>query len=127
MSYGVSGVIVSAVGDELVIAHPTGILPGTQVAAVVAGPSIYLLAHALFRLRMTGSLGRKRFFGALICLAAGGIGVFVPVLVLEGLLVAVLVAVISAEHLTAARRGTRGEPSPLELLEAPAAARDGEP
>src|SRR5215207_3779157 len=43
----VAGVIVSAVGDELVIAHPLEMLPGDQVAAVVAGPAIYLLAHAL--------------------------------------------------------------------------------
>ena len=41
----VAGVIVSAVGDELVIAHPTEELPWPEVAAVVAGPAIYLLAH----------------------------------------------------------------------------------
>ena len=50
----VAGVIVSAVGDELVIAHPTEVLPGSEVAAVVAGPAIYLLAHALFRLGWQG-------------------------------------------------------------------------
>ena len=52
----IAGVIVSAVGDELVIAHPTEELAGPEVAAVVAGPAIYLLAHALFRLRMAGSV-----------------------------------------------------------------------
>ena len=51
----VAGVIVAAVGDELVIAHPTEALPAAEVAAVVAGPAIYLLAHVLFRLRMAGT------------------------------------------------------------------------
>ena len=40
----VAGIIVSAVGDELVIAHPSEPLADAEVAAVVAGPAIYLLA-----------------------------------------------------------------------------------
>ena len=122
----VAGVIVSAVGDELVIAHPTEVLPGSEVAAVVAGPAIYLLAHALFRLRMAGSVGWRRLDGALACLATGLIGAFVPALVVGALLIAVLVAVIGSEYVAAARRRARGEPSPLELLEA-AAGQDGDP
>ena len=119
----VAGVIVSAVGDELVIAHPTDVLPGSEVAAIVAGPAIYLLAHALIRLRMTGSMSRKRLLGALACLAAGIVGLFVPALVLAALLIAVLVAVIGSEYAAAARRRARGEPSPLESLETSAAGR----
>ena len=106
----VAGVIVSAVGDELVIAHPTEVLPGSEVAAVVAGPAIYLLAHALFRLRMAGSVSWRRLGGALACLATGLIGAFVPALVVGALLIAVLVAVISSEYVAAARRRARGEP-----------------
>ena len=120
----VAGVILSAVGDELVIAHPTDVLPTPEIAAVVAGPAVYLLAHALFRLRMTGSLSRKRLFAALACLAVGVVGVFVPALVVSALLVGVLALVIGAEHVAAARRSARGEPSPLERLEASAAAQD---
>ena len=123
----VAGVIVSAVGDELVIAHPTEVLPGPEIAAVVAGPAIYLLAHVFFRFRMAGSLGRKRLSGALACLAIGVVGAFVPALVLSALLVAVLAAVIGSEYAAAARRNARGEPSPLECLEASAAAQDLEP
>ena len=100
----VAGVIVSA-------------LPKAKLAAVVAGPAIYLLAHVLFRLRMTGSLSRKRLLGALACLAIGGVGAFVPALVVAALVIAALAAVIGAEHVAAARRSARGEPSPLERLE----------
>jgi low temperature requirement protein LtrA len=112
----VIGVIASAVGDELVIAHPTEELPGREIAVVVAGPAIYLVGHALFRLRMAGSLSWKRLGGAIACVAVGGVGTFAPALVVVTLLVAVLVAVIVSEHVAAARRRARGEPSPLERL-----------
>jgi low temperature requirement protein LtrA len=112
----VIGVIASAVGDELVIAHPTEELPGREIAAVVAGPAIYLVGHALFRLRMAGSLSWKRLGGAIACVAVGGVGTFAPALLVATLLVAVLVTVIVSEHVAAARRRARGEPSPLERL-----------
>jgi len=116
----VAGVIGWAVGDELVIAHPTDVLPVAEVVAVVAGPAIYLLGHALFRLRMAGSLAWKRLAGAVACVALGLIGTAVPAIVLLALTVAVLICVIVAEHVAAMRRRGRGEPSPLERLEASA-------
>lgn len=116
-----AGIIVSAVGDELVIAHPTDLLPPYEVAAVAAGPALYLLAHALFRRRMTGSWGNKRLLGALACLIAGVAGLFLPALALAALLTLVLAAVIGAEYVSGARRARRGEPSPIERLEASSA------
>jgi hypothetical protein len=56
----------------------------------------------------------------------GGIGAFAPALVVAALLLAVLVVVIGAEHVAAARHRARGEPSPLERLEASAARQDRE-
>ena len=116
----VAGVIVSAVGQELVIAHPGDRLAGREIAAVVAGPALYLLGHALFRLRMAGSVSWKRIAGALACVAVGALATVVSALVVAVLLVAVLMAVIAAERIAAVRRARRGEPSPLERLEAPA-------
>jgi low temperature requirement protein LtrA len=113
----VAGVIVAAVGGELVIAHPTDRLPAEEVAVVVAGPAIYLLGHVLFRLRMAGTLSRKRLAGALACLALGVAFGWAPALVLAALVVGVLGAVIAAEHVAAARRAARGEPSALDQLE----------
>jgi low temperature requirement protein LtrA len=114
----IAGVIVAAVGDELVIAHPTDELAAAEVAAVVAGPALYLLGHVLFRLRMTGSPSWKRLGGALACVAVGAVGAFAAALVLAALVLAVLVGVIAVERIAALRRGRRGEPSPLERLEA---------
>jgi low temperature requirement protein LtrA len=113
----IAGIIVWAVGDELVIAHPTDVLPAAEVVVLVSGPAIYLLGHVLFRLRMAGTLSQKRLAGALACLAVGGLGPVAPGLVLAALLVAVVVGVIVAERIAESRRQARGEPSPLERLE----------
>ncbi len=117
----IAGIIVWAVGDELVIAHPTEVLPAPEVVAVVAGPAIYLLGHVLFRLRMAGTLSWKRLGGALACVAVGGLGWVVPGIALSGLLVAVLVGVIVAERIAESHRQSRGEPPPMERLESDAA------
>jgi low temperature requirement protein LtrA len=117
----VAGIILWAVGDELVIAHPTGRLSGREITAVVAGPALYLVGLALFRLRMAGSPAWKRLFGAIACVALGAVGAVAPALVVEALMVAALVAVIGWEALDAARRRARGEPTPYERLEAYAA------
>jgi low temperature requirement protein LtrA len=98
----VAGVIVSAVGDEIVIGRPTATLSGAQVAAVAAGPALYLGAHALFRLRMAGSLSGRRSAGALACVALAVLARNLPALVVGGLIGGVLVAVIAAERLHAA-------------------------
>src|SRR5215210_1639493 len=99
----IAGIILSAVGDELVIAHPIKTMPPYEVAAVAAGPAVYLLAHALFRLRMTGSMGMAKPLGTLACVAVGFIGLFVPALAFAGALIVVLVAVIASEYLATSR------------------------
>jgi low temperature requirement protein LtrA len=104
----VAGIILSAVGDELVIAHPKEILPPYEVAAVTAGPAVYLLAHALFRYRLTGSVGMAKPLGTLACVAVGFVGLFVPALALAGALIVVLVAVIAVGYLAAPRSREQG-------------------
>jgi low temperature requirement protein LtrA len=116
----VAGVVLAAVGDELVIAHPTDELSRAELLAVVGGPALYLLGHVLFRLRMAGSISWKRTTGAVACLLVGVAGFALPALAVLALLVCVLAVVIGAERLAAARRRARGEPSPAERLEASA-------
>jgi low temperature requirement protein LtrA len=112
----VAGIIVAAVGNGLVIAQPTARLPAREIAAVVSGPALYMLAHVLFRLRMTGTVSWKRLGGAAACVAVAAVGPIAPAVVLAALVVTVLVAVIVLEQRAGARRRARGEPSPLEAL-----------
>ncbi len=107
----VGGILLTAVGDELVIAHPTEELPHAELVAVACGPALYLLAHVALRLRMTGTVSVSRLAGALACLAIGAVGTFAPALVVAGLLFGVLVAVIVRDQIAAARHQTRDEPS----------------
>jgi low temperature requirement protein LtrA len=118
-----AGIIMTAVGDELVIAHPTEVLPPQEVTAVAAGPAIYLFALTLFGYRLTGTLSKRKLFGTLACVVVGFVGMFSPALVLAGLLIVVLVAVIGSNYLLASRSRARGEASSIEQLEAEDAAR----
>jgi low temperature requirement protein LtrA len=118
-----AGIIMTAVGDELVIAHPTEVLPPQEVTAVAAGPAIYLFALTLFGYRLTGTMSKRKLFGTLGCVVVGFAGLFLPALVLAGLLIVVLVAVIGSNYLLASRSRARGEASPIEQLEAEDAAR----
>jgi low temperature requirement protein LtrA len=113
----IAGVIVSAVGDELTIAHPREVLPNAEVAVCVAGPAIYLLAHTLFRWRMAGTPGWKRPAGALACVAVGFLGTTVSALVVALLVLAILVAVIVGERLSGLRRSAQGKPTPMDALD----------
>jgi low temperature requirement protein LtrA len=112
----VAGILLSAVGDEIVIAHPTNELSTAEVIAVVCGPALYLLAHVALRLRVAGTISPRRLGGAVACLAVGAIGIFAPGLVVGALLLAVLVGVIAGDQIAAHRRRRRGEPSPLERV-----------
>ena len=118
-----AGIIMAAVGDELVIAHPTEVLPPQEVVAVAAGPAIYLFALTLFGYRLTGTLSKRKLLGTLVCMVVGFVGLFLPALVIAGLLIGVLVAVIWSNNLVASRSRARGEASPIEQLEAEDAAR----
>ena len=80
----VAGILLTAVGDEIVIAHPTDELKDAELAAVVSGPALYLLALVLLRVRMVGSIAGRRLAGAPrvpgggrgrdVCAGAGGRG-----------------------------------------------------
>ena len=113
----VAGILLNAVGDELVIAHPTEELSGAELAATVGGPAVYLLAHVLLRLRMSGTLAVRRLLGAAACVVIGLVGSALSALVVAALLLAVLVGVIVGDQLAGIHRRQRGEPSPLDRIE----------
>jgi low temperature requirement protein LtrA len=106
----VAGIIVAAVGDGIVIAHPDAQLSTAQLIALAAGPALYLLGHVLFRLRMTGTLSTKRLAGAAAVCAAGAAGIWLPALAAAALILAVMVCVIGWEIVAAHRRWPHGRP-----------------
>jgi low temperature requirement protein LtrA len=83
----VAGIVVSAVGDELVIAHPGEPLSTAGLVALAGGPVLYLLGHVSFRLRMRRTLSWKRLVAAAAIALTAVLGVWI-----SGLAVAILVA-----------------------------------
>lgn len=56
----VAGIIMAAIADDLLIAHPGDTLETAGVVMMVGGPAVFLGGEILFRLRMVGTLNRKR-------------------------------------------------------------------
>ncbi len=100
----VAGILISAVGDEFVIAHPTHNLAEAELATVVLGPIIYLLGEVLIVWRMARFISWIRLAGVIACSIAGLVGPFAPALVVAALLVVVLIAIIITEHLVPTQR-----------------------
>ncbi|MFN8617903.1 MAG: low temperature requirement protein A [Dehalococcoidia bacterium] len=62
----VAGIIVAAVGDEIVLAHPRGGADLSTALAIVGGPALFLVGYSLFKRAVLG-----RFFAVhLVALAA---------------------------------------------------------
>ncbi|RZI80248.1 MAG: low temperature requirement protein A, partial [Microbacterium sp.] len=99
----IGAIVVSAVGDEVVLAHPTDVLHTPELLAVVAGPVLYLVAQLLIRLRIAGTLSVPRTTAIVACVLIGLLGTQVSALVTAGLLVLVLVALIVWDERTARR------------------------
>lgn len=65
----IAGVIVCAVADDLVVAHPLDPVKGTYAAVLVSGPMIYLLGNALFKRVVYGRLPLSHVIGIAALLA----------------------------------------------------------
>jgi low temperature requirement protein LtrA len=93
----VAGIIVSAVADELVVAHPIGHTDVKTVFAVLGGPALYLLGNTLFKRTIWGRLPLSHLVGlgllALLIPAAS----LAPALVLGAAASLVLVIVAAWE------------------------------
>ena len=50
----VAGIVVSAVGDELLLAHPDGHVGAKEVLSIVGGPLLYLIGTILFKHAIRG-------------------------------------------------------------------------
>jgi low temperature requirement protein LtrA len=64
----VAGIIVSAVADDLVLAHPTGHRGAATIAAILGGPALYLAGNLLFK-RATAERVPLSHLGGLVLLA----------------------------------------------------------
>jgi low temperature requirement protein LtrA len=94
----VAGIIVAAVGNELVIAHPGRRLHGAELVALAAGPVLYLLGSVALKIRVLRLRWDRRFATAVLLAAGIALGGRLPSLALwtAVLVVLALLAVVEA-------------------------------
>lgn len=59
----VAGIVVSAVGDELLLAHPQGHADGKAIISMIGGPLLFLIGTVLFKRSIRGHLQLSHLVG----------------------------------------------------------------
>jgi low temperature requirement protein LtrA len=95
----VAGIIVTAVGDELMLAHPTGHADLATAATVLGGPALFLAGHALFQYTVHRTASVSRLLAIVALAAVMPVAMALPPLLLGGLATVVVVAVAVLETL----------------------------
>jgi low temperature requirement protein LtrA len=99
----VAGIIATAVGQDLLIAHPNDAVGGVGLAMTLGGPALFLLGESLFRRHITGAWDRERLaaLGLLVLLAP--LANQMNVLGLSAITTAVLIALALLQRRVAVR------------------------
>ncbi|MBN9318814.1 MAG: low temperature requirement protein A [Caulobacterales bacterium] len=93
----VAGIIVTAVGDEKVLHHPTGHADASTIAVILIGGGLYLLGAALFKYAISGKVSAPRVAGLLAMGALWPVAGHLSPLALSGATTAVMVIVAAWE------------------------------
>jgi low temperature requirement protein LtrA len=89
----IAGVIVAAVGDDLVIAHPGGPPAVPTTVTVLAGPALFMTGHALFKRAVFNLLSPVRLGAVALLGALAAVAPLVAPAALSGMAAAVIVLV----------------------------------
>jgi low temperature requirement protein LtrA len=94
----VAGIILSAVGDQLLIEAPTAHLGVAGGIAVLGGPALYLVGHNLFRFRMVQTVSVKRIVAAAVLVVSVVAAPYVAALWIGVWAALVLVVLAASEY-----------------------------
>jgi low temperature requirement protein LtrA len=95
----VAGVLLTAVGDELILAHPGDELGVAGALVTLGGPALYLLGVVGFGARVGGHQPWTRSTAAAVLLLAVPLAAEAPGLLVAGLATALLVALVVGDRL----------------------------
>lgn len=97
----VAGIIVAAVSDELMLAHPTGRQANLAAVLVIAGATlIYIVGNMLFKARIFGRPPLSHMVGAVLAVLLGLVGTSLDLLTLGAASAAILLTVAIWEYLS---------------------------
>jgi low temperature requirement protein LtrA len=111
----VAGIVVSAVGDELTLAHPSGQTDWSVALVLVGGPALFLLGATLFKLAVFDLWPWPRLVGLAILAAVLAVATNLTPLMLSIATTLVLVAVGVYEALLLRHLASVAEDVPLAL------------
>jgi low temperature requirement protein LtrA len=100
----VAGILLAAVGDELVIAHPSDELGTAGALVVLGGPALYLLGLVAFGARVGRRQPWTRPAAAAVLLACVPLGAEAGGLLVAGVITALLTTLLVADQLGVLRR-----------------------
>ncbi|RKN33995.1 low temperature requirement protein A [Micromonospora musae] len=102
----VAGVVVTAVGDEMVITDPLGHNHAAWVAVLLGGPALFIVGRARLEQAIFGRVSRNRPIALLALLALSVPLLFAPPLLAAGAVPLVLAAVVVSDARNARRHPT---------------------
>jgi len=99
----IAGIIVGAVADDVVLAHPGGTVAPAAVAAILGGPALYLAGVALFKWSITGHAPLSHASGIVLVAILAAISGALSPLALGIASTVVLIAVATWDSIQATR------------------------
>ncbi|MFF0315280.1 low temperature requirement protein A [Micromonospora sp. NPDC005252] len=93
----IAGIVVTAVGAELSIAHPSEVGDMRAVAVILGGPTLFLVGRILFSLAIHRRLSWPRV-GALLVLAGAAAALRLPLLAISAVATGVVLVVAVLDH-----------------------------
>ena len=94
----VAGIIMVAIADDLLIAHPDQSLTTAGIVMTVAGPAVYLLGEGFVRLRMISSVSPQRLLAVVALGVLGALGAGLSALALSAAVAAILIGLTVWDH-----------------------------
>jgi low temperature requirement protein LtrA len=93
----VAGIVVTAVGNELVILHPFGHTRWSWIAVILGGPALFLTGRAHFGFVVFGYASRPRLIGLLVLAAMTPAMILLPPIVVALATDLVLIGVVAPD------------------------------
>jgi low temperature requirement protein LtrA len=88
----IAGIIATAAGDDLLIAHPHDPQHGVGLAIVLGGPALFLLGQNLFQWMATGAVNARRLLAAALLIGLVPLASHISALVLAAMVTVILIA-----------------------------------
>jgi low temperature requirement protein LtrA len=114
----VAGIIVTAAGDELALAHPMGHMEAATMWLTLGGPALFLAGGVWFKAAVFGVISRSRSFGLVMLGAAAFAAPWLTPLALS-VTATVVLAIVAAWETLAPPHGTAEAEAAVEAKMTP--------